>query len=72
MNWNFIVLVNEGPDLTYTIEGLDVAYIPGLPNDLVVQHILSCVLDGCNPLLCVMSYNMTLMCNLCNINNEWR
>lgn len=49
MNWNFEVHAWGGLDLTYTLEGLDVAYILNLPNNVVVQHIFPCVLEGCNP-----------------------
>ena len=37
MNWNFEAHAWGGLDLTYTLEGLDVA------------HIFPCVLEGCNP-----------------------
>lgn len=61
MNWIFFVLADEGLDITYTIERPNVAYIHGPPNNLVVQHVLPLVLDGCNSLLRVMSYDVTLM-----------
>lgn len=72
MIWNFVVLVDEGLDVTYIIERPDVAYIHGHPNNLVVQHVFPLVLDGCNYLLCVMSYNVTLMLHLHSINHKWR
>lgn len=72
MNWNFVLPVYKGPDLRDAIEDPSIAYIVGFPNDLVVQHILSRVLDGCNPLVSRMSYDVTLLCNLLSINHAWR
>ena len=72
MNWTFFVPAYEGLDLKYTIEESDVAYIPDLPNNPVVKHILLHVLDAYNPWIHHVSYDVTLLCNLQSINHKWR
>lgn len=69
--WNFVLHECEFTT-KYIIEVLNVAYIHGFPNDLVVDHILPCLVFACNLLLRVVSSDVYSMCDICCLNREWR
>ena len=54
------------------IRGLNVAYMLGFPNDLVMDHILPCLVFACNLPLRGVSNDVYSMCDLCCLNREWR
>jgi hypothetical protein len=70
-DWNFVLPVCE-PDTKHTIEDPDVAYIPGLPNELVVAPILHFLLHACDWLLKVVPNDVSLMCDLRGYNRDWK
>lgn len=70
-DWNFVLPVCE-PDTKHTIEDPNVAYISGLPNELVVAHILPFLLHACDRLLRVVPNDVSLMCDLRGYNRNWR
>lgn len=57
-DWNIVLPVCE-PDTKHTIEDPNVAYISGLPNELVVAHILHFLLHACDMLLRAVPNDVT-------------
>lgn len=70
-NWTF-VLPKCKSTTKYINKGLNVAYILGFPNDLVVDHILPCLVFAYNLLLRDVSSDAYSLCDLCCLNREWR
>ena len=71
VRWNFVLLERE-PHTKYTVDDPEVAHIPYLPKDLVVNTFLPPLIAACNPLLRVVSSDVSPMWNLCAQNREWR
>ena len=62
MSWNFDSPVYTS-DWASTLEGFNVAYIPELPNNLVVQHI-HLHLQSCDPFINVVIDDIIPKCVL--------
>ena len=60
------------PQTKYTMDDPEVAYIPYLPKDLVVDTFLPHLIAACNPLSRVVSSDVSPMWNLGALNREWR
>lgn len=70
-SWNFVLPKHEF-NMKYTLDQDPiVAYIPDLPKNLVVEHIISCLLAACDPLVRRVSSDVSPMCNLRCLNHEW-
>ena len=73
MDWNFqaykypVKFIIE-----FTLKDPVVFYIPGLPNDIVVKHILPRDLEEYNPLESNTLNAIGIMWDLQLINHEWR
>lgn len=70
-DWNFVSPVCKR-DTKHTIGDPDVAYIPDLPNELVVEYILPFLLPACDLLLKAVPNDVSHMCNLRGCNRDWR
>ena len=70
-NWEFVIPDRE-PGTKHTMGDLDVEYIPDLPNNLVVAHILFFLMLTCDPLFRVVSNDVSLVCDLRGLNGQWR
>lgn len=62
-SWDFVLPKHE-PNTKYTIKDPDFAYIPRFPNDLVVNHNLPRLVSTYNPLLRVVSSDVSAMYDL--------
>lgn len=71
VRWNFVLLERE-LHTKYTVDDPEVAYIPSLPKDLVVETFLPHLIAKCNPLSRVVSSDVSPMWNLGAPNREWR
>lgn len=67
--WNF-VLPEHKLNTKYTLEDLDVVDIPSLPNDLVMDCNLPRLVANCDPLIRVISSDVSPMYDLCCRNHK--
>lgn len=63
---NFMLL-NQKLGIKCIMGDPNVLYILGLPNDLVVSHILPLLISSCDPLIRVVSNNVFPKLNLCGL-----